>query len=160
MYDTCQKSFFMYMNKQACSFLLANNDENDYAFFKDVHEDLSFSAALKTVNDGIELIKLLGISFLNLSHIFPLDLNIPHKNGCECLLEMKLVNELKNLPIIIFSISLDNNVVDSLYKKRTKHCIQKLSDFSKFRKVILKALTVTSQNNFKQPAWANFILQS
>ena len=84
------------MNKQAYRFLLANYDENDCTFFKDVHEDLSFSAALKTVNDGIELIKFLGISFLNLSHIFPMDLNTPRQNGCECLLEMKLVNELKN----------------------------------------------------------------
>ena len=149
------------MNKLTYNLLLADDDEDDCAFFKDALDDLPISAILTTVNDGVELMEfLLQKSFKNLPDILFLDLNMPRKNGYECLQEMKLINELKNLPVIIFSTSLDNNVVDSLYEKGAIHYIRKPGDFSKLKKVIFEALTVTSQNNFKQPARANFILQS
>lgn len=149
------------MNKLTYNLLLADDDEDDCAFFKDALDDLPISAILTTVNDGVELMEfLLEKSFKNLPDILFLDLNMPRKNGYECLQEMKLINELKNLPVIIFSTSLDNNVVDSLYEKGAIHYIRKPGDFSKLKKVIFEALTVTSQNNFKQPARANFILQS
>jgi CheY-like chemotaxis protein len=149
------------MNKQTYNLLLADDDEDDCAFFKDALDDLPISAILSTVNDGVELMDfLLKKSFINFPDILFLDLNMPRKNGFECLQEIKLISELKELPVIIFSTSLDNNVVDSLYAKGAIYYIQKPGDFSKLKKVILEALTVTSQNNFKQPARANFILQS
>ena len=95
----------------------------------------------------------------NLPDILFLDLNMPRKNGLECLTEIKQLEEYKNLPVIIFSTSLDRDIVDLVYGKGAVYYIQKPGEFSKLKKVIGSALSIASESNFKQPARENFILQ-
>jgi CheY-like chemotaxis protein len=148
------------MNKQNYNLLLADDDEDDCAFFKEALEELSLPVSLVTVNDGVQLMDYLENNFSdNLPDILFLDLNMPRKNGHECLSEIKNKEELKNLPIIIFSTSLDNDIVDLMYEKGATYYIRKPGDFSKLKKVIGNALATTSENNFKQPVREQFILQ-
>lgn len=95
----------------------------------------------------------------NLPDILFLDLNMPRKNGIECLTEIKQTEDLKDLPVIIFSTSLDMTIVDQMYEKGATYYIRKPGDFSKLKKVIGNALTVTAENNYKQPSKEHFILQ-
>jgi CheY-like chemotaxis protein len=149
------------MEKQKYKLLLADDDEDDCTFFKDAIDDLDISVALIIVSDGVQLMRfLLDSPSGKLPDILFLDLNMPRKSGFECLSEIKLIDKLKHLPVIIFSTSLDTHVIDLLYEKGAIYYIQKPGDFSKLKKVIADALTVTTQNNFKQPARDNFILQS
>ena len=148
------------MNKQKYSLLLADDDEDDCAFFKEALDELLLPTELVTVNDGVELMDLLAENLSeNLPDILFLDLNMPRKNGYECLTEIKESNELKDLPIIIFSTSLDNSLIDILYDKGATYYIRKPGDFSKLKKVIGNALSISSENNFKQPIREKFILQ-
>ena len=148
------------MNKQRYSLLLADDDEDDCAFFKEALDELLFSTELVTVNDGVQLMDFLAKNpSENLPDILFLDLNMPRKNGYECLTEIKETNELKDLPIIIFSTSLDNSIIDTLYEKGATYYIRKPGDFSKLKKVISNALNISSENNFKQPIREKFILQ-
>lgn len=145
------------MNRQNYNLLLADDDEDDCAFFKEALDEIVVPADLVTVNDGVELMKFLAVN--TLPDILFLDLNMPRKNGHECLTEIKQKEELKDLPVIIFSTSLDNEIVDKMYEKGATYYIRKPGDFSKLKKVIENALITASQNNFKQPARAEFILQ-
>ncbi|OSZ81073.1 response regulator [Chitinophagaceae bacterium IBVUCB2] len=148
------------MNTLKYKILLADDDEDDCTFFKEAMDDLPFSVTIMTVSDGVQLMKFLSdTSSINLPDILFLDLNMPRKSGFECLSDIKSIDKLKHLPVIIFSTSLDLDVVDLLYKRGAIYYIRKPGDFSKLRKVILDALTITTQNNFKQPARDNFILQ-
>ena len=148
------------MNKQNYSLLLADDDEDDCAFFKDALEELVISVDLITVNDGVQLMNFLLDNLpTNLPDILFLDLNMPRKSGFECLTEIKEIDELKHLPVIIFSTSLDMNIVDLMYKKGAIYYIQKPGEFSKLKKVIENALTITAENNFKQPVRNHFVLQ-
>jgi len=147
------------MNKPTYNLLLADDDEDDCAFFKDALDDLRLSVSFNTVADGVELMEYLSDNSPgNLPDILFLDLNMPRKSGFECLSEIKLIDKLKNLSVIIFSTSLDMNVVDLLYEKGAIFYIQKPGDFSKLKKVILDALTIT-RNMAEQPTRDNFILQ-
>src|SRR6186997_3602273 len=96
--------------------LLADDDIDDCTFFEDALEDLSISATLLTVNDVVQLMNFLSANSNNLPDVLFLDLNMPRKSGFECLSEIKLIDELKHLPVIIFSTSLDINIVDLLYE--------------------------------------------
>ena len=148
------------INKPKYNLLLADDDTDDCTFFKDALEDLPISTTLITVSDGVQLMKyLIDTSPDNLPDILFLDLNMPRKNGFECLTEIKTINKLEQLPVIIFSTSLDMNIVDLLYEKGAIYYIQKPAEYSKLRKVVLDALTVGARNNFKQPTKNNFILQ-
>lgn len=148
------------MKKLNYNLLLADDDEDDCIFFKDALEELLFSVALVTVNDGVQLMNFLSNNTsTNLPDILFLDLNMPRKSGFECITEIKEIDELKHLPIIIFSTSLDMNIVDLMYEKGAIHYIQKPGEFSKLKKVIENALAITTENNFKQPVRDHFILQ-
>jgi len=148
------------MSQERYYLLLADDDEDDCLFFKEALEEISINTDLSMVHDGVQLMDFLKTNTANnLPDILFLDLNMPRKNGVECLTEIKENATFKNLPVIIFSTSLDTEIVDNLYKKGASLYIRKPGEFSKLKTVIEKALTTASGNNFKQPERANFILQ-
>lgn len=148
------------MNTPNYNLLLADDDEDDCAFFKEALDELHLPVSLVTVNDGVQLMDFLSEKSVdNLPDILFLDLNMPRKNGSECLTEIKKIEKLQQLPVIIFSTSLDINIVDLMYEKGAMHYIRKPGDFSQLKKVIRNALAVTTENNFNQPAKEDFILQ-
>lgn len=148
------------MIKQNYNLLLADDDEDDCDFFKEALDELTLPVSLVTVNDGVQLMDFLADhSRDNLPDLLFLDLNMPRKNGSECLKEIKESENLKNLPVIIFSTSLDNSIVDVMYAKGATYYIRKPGEFSQLKKVIENALVLASQNNFKQPRREQFILQ-
>jgi len=147
------------MNKQIYNLLLADDDEDDCTFFKEALDDLSLAVTLVTVNDGVELMNHLAVAVSDLPDLLFLDLNMPRKNGHECLAEIKKMDQLKDLPVIIFSTSLDSEIVNTMYDKGALYYIRKPGDFSKLKQVIANALKVIAENNFKKPERENFILQ-
>ena len=78
---------------------------------------MPISATRLTINDGVQLLKYLSSNFHNLPDALFLDLNIPIKNGFECLSEIKAIDKLKDLPVIIFSTSVNIEIAELLYEK-------------------------------------------
>jgi CheY-like chemotaxis protein len=138
--------------------ILADDDDDDCYLFKDALKDLQVLTDLKIVNDGVRLMEALSTYNMLPSALF-LDLNMPRKNGFECLSEIRLQQKLMQLPVIIFSTSLEMASVKLLYEKGANYYIRKPSDFSKLKNVIGKVLAIISKNNFTQPHFENFILQ-
>ena len=93
-----------------------------------------------------------------LPQVLFLDLNMPRKNGFECLTEIKSSEKLKELPVIIFSTSFEQDVVNLLYKKGGHYYIRKPAEFSQLKKVILEALTLIAQGNISQPPREDFVI--
>ncbi|RED23690.1 response regulator receiver protein [Flavobacterium cutihirudinis] len=146
------------MNKHY-NLLLADDDDDDCSFFKEALDELSLPVSLVTVNDGVQLMDHLVAKESNdLPDILFLDLNMPRKNGHECLKEIKEKEALKDLPIVIFSTSLDIEIVDLMYTKGATYYIRKPGEFSKLKSVINNALITTLENNLKQPAREQFVL--
>lgn len=146
--------------KQKYNLLLADDDEDDCDFFREALDELPVPTNLVTVNDGVQLMDFLSQnSTENLPNILFLDLNMPRKNGLECLTEIKQKEEYKDLPVIIFSTSLDRDIVDLVYEKGAVHYIRKPGEFAKLKKVIASALRIASESNFKKPVKEDFILQ-
>ena len=138
--------------------LLADDDTDDCIFFEDALEELPISATLLTVNDGVQLMNFLSAKYDNLPDVIFLDLNMPRKSGFECLSEIKLTDNLKDLPVIIFSTSLNMEVVELLYQKGAHYYIRKPGEYDKLKKIILEAVTLTSKNKLTQPTRDKFIL--
>lgn len=120
--------------------LLADDDKDDCLIFKEALEELELSTQLTTVYDGEQLMQLLSKNSGELFDVLFLDLNMPRKNGFECLEELKRSEQLKSLPVIIFSTSYDQSIADQLYKNGAQHYICKPTDFSKLKKVVHQAI--------------------
>ena len=98
------------MNKKPLNVLLADDDADDCKFFKDALEELSPNTQLTIVGDGDELMNFLNDAvraenFQPLPDVLFLDINMPRKNGFECLEEIKQNEKLKHLSVIMFSTS-------------------------------------------------------
>lgn len=137
--------------------LLADDDIDDNILFQEILDELDLDTQLQTVNDGEQLIQMLNEKEI-LPDILFLDLNMPRKNGFECLSEIKRAEKLKGLPVIIFSTSYETESINLLHKNGAHYYIRKPNDFDQFKKIIYKALTLTLQKYILQPPREKFVL--
>jgi FixJ family two-component response regulator len=76
----------------------------------------------------------------------------------DCLTEIKSNELLKALPVIMFSTSLDTEMVNQLYKLGAFYFIRKPSEFSQLQTVIHQSLLLILDKSNIQPKRENFIL--
>lgn len=133
--------------------LLAEDDKDDIYLFKKALKELDISVNLTTVKDGEELMKYLSENLNQLPNILFLDLNMPRKNGFECLIEISENEKLKDLSVIIFSTTFPREKnselgrISDLFKLKARVFIRKPNDFTLLKQVILHALTMTTESN-------------
>jgi DNA-binding response OmpR family regulator len=96
-----------------CSIFIADDDNDDLLFFRDALEKIDKGIKLETVGDGNALLSLL-------SHLKPdllfLDLDMPGKNGLECLVEIRSNLNLSQLPIVVFSSTTRPANIETAYE--------------------------------------------
>jgi len=146
------------MSLTQLNILLADDDADDRLFFKEALGGAALPTHLTTVPDGEHLMHLLANETHELPDVLFLDLNMPRKNGFECLSEIKKSKKLNLFPVIIFSTSFEQEVVNQLYLNGAQYFIRKPSEFSQFKKIILKALSLIAQEGRSRPDRENFVI--
>jgi CheY-like chemotaxis protein len=136
---------------------LADDDEDDQLLFDDVLKEFSSAIELTVARDGEHLMTMLR-NLTQLPDILFLDLNMPLKNGFECLEEIKSDKRFQDLPIIIFSTSSQPSAIEHVYQHGANRYVRKPNDFTSLKKVIHQILSVNWQNNLLQPSKEQFIL--
>lgn len=139
--------------------ILADDDIDDRFFFDMALKTLPIETKLITVNDGQRLMDHLSKNSDNLPDVLFLDLNMPRKNGAECLKEIKNNKDLKKLPVIIYSTSLHENTANELYENGAHYYIRKGS-LSELEKNLHNVLTLMINTGFNRPSRDQFILSS
>jgi len=136
------------MDINQVNILLVDDDADDCNFFKDALMALPISTNLKILNNGEQMMYYLSENMENLPDVIFLDINMPCKNGIECLHEMKKNNQLKDLPVVMFSTSNSQEKIGLVFKSGADVYIHKPSDFSQLKQVILHALPIAVENPF------------
>ncbi len=142
------------MSSKQLNILLADDDQDDCVFFESALKELLPSAHLKIVNDGEKLMNYLTEKEYNTdsTDVLFLDINMPRKNGIECLSEMKQNAKLKNIPVVVFSTSNSWDTINMLFKSGANVYIHKPSDFAQLKQVIHHALPIAKEKtNSKNP---------
>ena len=134
------------MNIKQLDILLADDDTDDCLFFKDALSQMPIATHLTAVQDGEQLMQLLNRKTNKLPQLLFLDLNMPRKNGFECLIEIKQHKNLSAMPVVIFSTSYEQEVVNLLYKNGAQYFIRKPPEFRQFKKIIFHVLTLITQD--------------
>lgn len=145
------------MNYIQTKVLLADDDMDDCLLFKDALNEIPIPTSLSIVNDGEELIDHLKKHTEGLPNVLFLDLNMPLKNGSECLSELKAEPPLSDIPIVIMSTSCDDRKANELYEKGAHNLICKPPDFNRLKKAIFNALTLI-QKSVSRPSIDDFII--
>lgn len=85
--------------------LFIDDDADDRDLLCKATSLISHTIKRLTVSDGLEALKMLKEDAILPDMIF-LDINMPIMNGMECLAELKQIQKLRHIPIIICSTSL------------------------------------------------------
>ena len=140
------------------NFLLADDDTDDHLFFDNALKIVSIASHLSIVEDGEKLMQYLISHANKLPDVVFLDLNMPRKNGAECLHEIKSNEELKGLPVIIYSTLMHESMADALYSSGAHYYFQKAS-LTELETNLNSVLSLMKTKNFIRPTRKNFILK-
>jgi len=140
--------------------LLADDDKDDSILFQEILEELPLSTHLTKVSNGEQLMQFLNETKDQLPDVLFLDLNMPRKNGYDCLSEIKGSEKLKSLSVIIFSTAFEPQVISLLYKKGAQYYIRKPNSYWQLKSLIHQALILTETTNIDYPLQEKFVLSS
>jgi CheY-like chemotaxis protein len=145
------------MNEKELMILLADDDTDDCLLFKDALAELPVHTQLTTVYNGEQLMQLLNKDGQAPDILF-LDLNMPRKNGFDCLVEIRQNGKLDELAVITISTSYQEDMVKQLYKNGAQHYIHKPNNFSELKNLIQNAITLSSKKIPARTLQENFVL--
>ncbi|MCH6200725.1 response regulator [Aquiflexum sp. LQ15W] len=147
------------MKEKSIKILLADDDEADRLLFKEAFDELNVGTTVETVNDGDELMHFMqNTETENLPQILFLDINMPRKNGLECLKEIRADKKFKEVSVAIYSTSSSENDMQETFLNGANVYIHKPNDFQKLKKLLEKAIVYT--NVYQDPPFNkdNFLL--
>ena len=138
---------------------LADDDEDDRLFFTDAFSELKIDTKVNTFNDGVELMDYLNNSESVLPNILFLDLNMPRKNGVECLLEIKENERFNDIAIAIYSTSSSEEHIEETFVNGANIYIKKPNDFNTLKKILSEVVTLNWQYHTSGLNKDNFLLR-
>lgn len=147
------------MNNEPFNILLADDDEGDTLLFKLAFSELKIKTIVNTVSDGVKLMEWLIKEENTLPYLLFLDLNMPLKNGLECLKEIKSNNKLKEIFIAIYSTSDNEKDMDETFYNGANVYITKPNDFNLLKQTLEKV--VMTAYTYQEPGMIrdNFLLK-
>jgi CheY-like chemotaxis protein len=149
----------MSLKKSPLHILLAEDDDDDSMLFKEALNELSVDAKLSRVKDGEELMQILNHFGDKLPDIVFLDINMPRKNGFECLLEIKKSGKYEDVPIVILSTSSGKDLVSKMYDAGANLYICKPNQFNHLKKVIEISMSTNWSLYIPQPPFEKFMIR-
>ena len=139
--------------------ILADDDEDDRLFFTDAFSELKINTKVQTYNDGVELMNYLNSDEAVLPQVLFLDLNMPKKNGIECLHEIKSNKKFDDIAIAIYSTSSSEEYIEETFVSGANIYIKKPNDFDTLKKVLSDVVAINWQYHTSGLNKDNFLLR-
>jgi CheY-like chemotaxis protein len=144
------------MENEPLLILLADDDEGDRILFSEAFSELKIKTKVQTVNNGVQLMEWLNCVTNPLPHFLFLDLNMPRKNGLECLREIRSDKRIKDIFVAIYSTSDNEKDMEETFLNGANVYIAKPSDYNVLKQLLYKAVSATliyegntfNRNNF------------
>jgi len=120
--------------------LLVEDNPADIRLAREAFKDAKVHNILYTVEDGVEAMAFLRrqgkYAEVGRPDLILLDLNLPKKDGREVLAEIKTDERLKLIPVVILTVSKDEEDILKTYNLHANCYITKPIDFEQFMRVV------------------------
>jgi chemotaxis family two-component system response regulator Rcp1 len=127
-------------NEQPIEILLVEDNPGDVRLTIEVLKDAKFRNNMSTVNDGAAALAYLRCEGDYADALRPdlilLDLNLPKKDGREVLAEIKADPNLRRIPVVVLTVSKDEEDILKAYDLYANCYITKPIDLDQFINVI------------------------
>ena len=128
------------------SVFLADDDDDDCVLFQDAMNEVANDHELVIAYDGQELLEVLHARVPPEPRVIFIDLNMPRKNGIECLQEIKRMEKLKGIPVVILSTSSQADSIETAFAHGADHYITKPGTYTMLKKTIETVLAIDWAN--------------
>ncbi|WP_047545523.1 response regulator [Psychroserpens sp. Hel_I_66] len=125
--------------------VLADDDPDDRALFELAINQISKDIDLSMCKNGTDLISYLRDDKEILPDILFLDLNMPNKDGIECLMEIKKDPGLKDMTVVIYSTSSSEKDIEKTFLEGANIYLNKPSNFNNLKTSLKRILTLDWQ---------------
>lgn len=145
------------MNTSSINILIADDDKDDALLLTEALHDILPSSNCIHTTDGIAALRFLKTN--PQTDLVFLDLNMPLKNGINCLKDISSLNLLPNTPVVIYSTSDNTQDIDQSYKFGAKFYIVKPASFNELKRIIKRAITILGKPVSEMVDKSGFVLQ-
>ena len=129
------------MNEVLRRIYLADDDSDDRKFFSDALAEIPISTSIQEFSNGVDLMSHLLNRENEKPHAIFLDLKMPMMDGFECLSDIRDLDFLNNIPVIIYSTSFHQKDVDRLKEMGATLYLKKPSSFNQLKTLLHKCLS-------------------
>ncbi|MES2559369.1 MAG: response regulator [Bacteroidota bacterium] len=123
--------------------IIADDDNDDQILLKEAIEDFHNPPQTRIVSDGCQLIAALNND--ELPDLVLVDLNMPNKNGIECLLEIRSNSKFERLPVIVLSTSKDPHDIEACFNSGANLFFSKPYTFKELKTLVHSILSIKCQ---------------
>ena len=120
--------------------LLVEDNSGDARLMLEAFRDLETPCSISVVKDGVEALRFLYKQgeFFNAPRpdLILLDLKLPKKDGREVLEEIKQVERVKSIPVIVLTTSSALKDVESAYRLHANAYVKKPVDLDEFEHLV------------------------
>jgi CheY-like chemotaxis protein len=131
--------------------ILIDDDVDDRALFREMIKNIDPGILLHEFKNGISFIRSVTseMTLPPFDMIF-MDINMPLKNGIECLRELRNDPRFNAVPIIVFTTSSNDKDIEASYTSKATLYIAKSFSFDQGVRMLQAVLDEYSQTGFKQ----------
>jgi CheY-like chemotaxis protein len=115
---------------------LIDDDMDDIELFRDALEEVAPSISFQYSNDGSEAVRNLSERQDALPDLIFLDISMPTVSGLQCLASFKKDQQLKNLPVIMYTTSSQNREIRTAQELGASGFVTKPNDFKMLKRIL------------------------
>jgi CheY-like chemotaxis protein len=127
--------------------ILADDDADDRELFSEAFSLVAPEVHVSVVKDGEELLSSMEF---DAPDIVFLDLNMPKKNGYECIVAIRENEKFSRIPIVIFTTSLHTKDVDDTFRQGANYFFRKPNNFEDIKNVLVRIVHTRASMLFNQ----------
>lgn len=135
--------------------LMADDDKDDFYILKEAAQKAGDPCKISYAANWLELWKFI---LKTLPDILFLDLNMPVKNGIECLQTLRQDRKYDKLPIIIYSTSISKKDIDKAYQNGANYFAVKPNALDDIINMIKKLCSMGRETLLSIPPREEFII--
>ena len=138
--------------------VLADDDMDDSFIFNAAVQQASFPIRLTITEDGQKLLNYLENE--NQPDIIFLDINMPFRNGIECLATIRANKKFDKVPVVMYSTTNNRLNVEACYNGGANLYVVKPNSFEEVDKMVKKICSKDWVSNLQVPSKEQFVMYS
>ena len=134
---------------------MADDDKDDFYILKEAAEQACKPLKISYAANWLELWRFI---LKTLPDVLFLDLNMPVKNGLECLQLLREDRKYDKIPIIIYSTSINRTDIDKAYKNGANYFLVKPNAIEDIANMIKKLCSMGKEALLSIPPREEFVI--